>query len=196
MNKYDLKQIHYFPIIANKSYVPNENLRLQVYGYVLNSGTFQITEYTIYDKATFISRWNAMIPSTLYRRGCRAVSEVFSDTSLFTRKYFSQVLSYNATNDTFQLHSSTFNVPINTYLLLDVFDFYCPLEGTAMINGVRKNSAASLLLQLNDVYGFNLSVSLSGNIAECGLPNIIFSQASAPINGAYFINNYKNGIEI
>ena len=196
MTKYDFKQIHYFPIIANKSYVPNENIRLQVYGFVLNSGTFKIEKYTTYDKNTFISRWNAMSSSTLYRRGARAVSEVFTDTNLNVRKYFSIVTNYIPTYDTFQLQSSTFNVPINTYLLLDVYDFYSPLEGTAMINGIRKNSAASFLLMLNDVYGFDFQLSLSTNVAECGLPNIIFSQVNVPINVAYFVNNYKNGVEI
>ena len=196
MNKYDLKQIHYFPIIANKSYVPNENLRLQVYGFVLNSNTFQITEYTIYNKTTFISRWNAMNNASFFRRGCRAVSEVFTDSVYSFRKYFSQVFNYNTANDTFDLSGSIFNVPNNTYLLLDVFDFYCPLEGCAMINGIRKNTGSPFSLVVNDVYGFNFTITLNNFISECSLPNIIFSQISIPVNVGQFINNFRNGIEI
>jgi hypothetical protein len=196
MKKYDLKQIHYFPIIANKSYVPNENIRLQVYGYVLNSVTFKIEKYTIYDKTTFINRWNAMSNNTLYRRGARAVSEIFFNSAFNTKRYFSTVANFNATNDTFVLENSTFNVPINTYLLLDVYDFYSPLEGTAMINGIRKSSNSNVSLNLMNVYGDNFQLSLSTNIAECGLPNIIYSFNSVPINTAHFINNYNNGVEI
>jgi hypothetical protein len=196
MTKYDLKQIHFFPIIATKSYVPSENLRLQVYGYILNSVTFKIVNYTIYDKTTFINRWNAMNDSTLFKRGARAITEIFYNSFFKTKRYFSTVANYNATNDTFELENSIFNIPINTYILLDIYDFYSPLEGTAMINGIRKNSISTLSLNLIDIYGDNIQLTLGSNISECGLPNIIYSSVNIPLNTAHFMNNYKNGIEI
>jgi len=192
MKRYSKKilfQNHFFPILGNKDYNPDINIRLRAVGVVTAPTVFQINQYINYDKPTFDARMPIIIGSSVYRAVAVAQSAIFQNNSPIFRRYLAQINAYNPVNQEVTITLNTFAVPLGTELELEFYDIYSPAEGDLPINGVVKFSGTAIALQFHAFDNTLYSMAIGANLHTCRLPYVNYSTNGINLNIAQFVNN-------